>query len=425
MLEIINPANGEKIQIADSDLVNHLNWQMAVNECKNLGNGWRLPTIDEIKLIPYNEMAKNDSLKVLHNSYWTSSETEKNDFNVSPNALKYNFGRGMQFNASKDQLHLVRPIRTIQIVNQNNTSISNPTQNLNTVKAKSKNETKSPMKNAIDGIPTTNFLEDLITGENLTNTRSFLLYLSSCIILFFGGRYIFETTNIKGDGNDLLAIIIHLILIIISIIMMLASPILLIVSLNYSSSISELFYYNRNKRIVQEEAIRQAKHKKEQAIQNELYRKEQAKYEEEERKRIQRESEIWNSKSPNERAKIKFKEVEDAIHNLNGNYADGIFREWEAEFEKYVIKNDIISAKDKIFQLKLLDTQQRQRQSEIREAREHQKERDYQNERIRREQEKNNKKWYCPKCTSVVPGRDRPSDRNCPGGKYHEWQLRS
>jgi hypothetical protein len=79
VLEIVNPANGEKIQIADSDLVNHLNWQMAVNECKKLGNGWRLPTIDEIKLIPYNEMAKNDSLRVLHNSYWTSSETEKNE----------------------------------------------------------------------------------------------------------------------------------------------------------------------------------------------------------------------------------------------------------------------------------------------------------------------------------------------------------
>ena len=420
MLEVVNPANGEKIQIADSDLVNHLNWQMAVNECKNLGNGWRLPTIDEIKLIPYNEMGKN----VLYNSYWTGSETEKNEFNVSPNALKYNFGREMQFNASKDQLHLVRPIRTIQIVNQNNTSISNPIQNLNTVKAKSKNETKSPMKNAIDGIPTTNFLEDLITGENLTNTRSFLLYLSSCTILFFGGRYIFETTDLKGDGNNLLSIILHLILIIVSIIMMLVSPILLIVSLNYSSSISELFYYNRNKRNQIQVAINKAKQKKEQAIQDEIFRREQAKHEEEERTRKQRELEIWNRKSPNERAKIKFKEMEDAIHNLDGYFSDVIFREWESEFEKYVAKNEIISAKDKIFQLRLLDSQQRQRQREINKEREHQREVDRENDRRRREDAKDNRKWYCPKCGRVVPGRNSPTDRNCIGGKSHEWQLR-
>ena len=425
MLEIVNPANGEKIQIADSDLDNHLNWQMAVNECKKLGNGWRLPTIEEIKLIPYNEMAKNDSLRVLHNSYWTSSETEKNDFNISPNALKFNFGRKMQFNASKDQFHLVRPIRTIQIVNQNNTSITNATQNLKTVKAQSENETKSSMKNEIDSIPTTNFLEDLITGENLTNTRLFLLYLSSCIILFFWGRYIFETTNIKGDGNDLLATLIHLILIIISIIMILASPILLIVSLNYSSSISELFYYNRNKRNLIQAAIAEAKQKEEQAIQNEIYRKKQAKYEEEERIRKQKELEIWNSKSPIEKARIKFKEMEDAIHNLNGNYADGIFREWDAEFEKYIAKSEIISAKDKIFQLRLLDTQEEQRQSEIREAREYQEKIDRENDSRRREEAKDKRIWYCPKCTSVVPGRYKPDDRNCPAGKYHVWQLRS
>jgi low affinity Fe/Cu permease len=192
-----------------------------------------------------------------------------------------------------------------------------------------------------------------------------------------------------------------------------------------ASKIDNELIKNRKTKEEEEQAIKIAKQKKEQAIQDEIDRKEQAKYEEEERKRKQRELEIWNSKSPNERAKIKFKEMDDAIHNLNGNYADRIFREWEAEFEKYVIKNDIISAKDKIFQLRLLYTQQEQRQWEIEEERQHQRNRDYQNERIRREQEKNNKKWYCPKCGRVVPGRNSPTDRNCIGGKSHEWQLRS
>lgn len=420
MLEIVNPANGEKIQIADSDLVNHLNWQMAVNECKKLGNGWRLPTIDEIKLIPYNEMAKNDSLRVLHNSYWTSSETEINDFNVSPNALKFNFGRKMQFNASKDQLHLVRPIRTIQIVNQNKTSITNSTQNLKTVKAQSENETKSSMKNAIDSIPTTNFLEDLITGENLTETRLFILYSPVALLILFCGIFIKGfIPNFSGNG------LIYLVLIILSIVMMLGGLILIVIQIiRLAKVIFELFGYKKNKRTAREEAMRQAKQEKEQAIQDEIFRKEQAKYEEEERIRKQRELEIWNSKSPNERAKIKFKEMEDAIHNLDGYFSDVIFREWESEFEKYVSKNEIISARDKIFQLRLLDSQQRQRQREINKEREHQRQIDRENDSRRREEAKDNKKWYCPKCGRVVPGRYSPTDRNCIGGKSHEWQLR-
>jgi hypothetical protein len=192
-----------------------------------------------------------------------------------------------------------------------------------------------------------------------------------------------------------------------------------------ASKIDNELIKNRKTKEFEAQAIRIAKQKEEQAIKDEIFRKEQAKYEEEERIREQKELEIWNSKSPNEKAKIKFKEMEDAIHSLDGYYADDIFREWESEFEKYVAKNEIISAKDKIFQLRLLDMQERQKQREIKEERDNQRARDYQNDRLRREQEKDNKKWYCPKCGRVVPGRNSPTDRNCIGGKSHEWQLRS
>lgn len=170
-----------------------------------------------------------------------------------------------------------------------------------------------------------------------------------------------------------------------------------------------------------EQAIQDRIFRKEQAIQDEIFRKEQAKLEEEKQKELV----IWNRKSPIERAKIKFKEMEDAIHNLDGYFSDVIFREWESEFEKYVAKNEIINAKDKIFQLRLLDSQQRQRQREINNEREHQREVERENERRRGEQAKDNRQWYCPNCRTVVPGRDRPSDRNCIGGKSHLWQLRS
>lgn len=415
MLEIVNPANGEKIQIADSDLDNHLNWQMAVNECKKLGNGWRLPTIEEIKLIPYNEMGKN----VLYNSYWTSSETEKNEFNISPNALKFNFGRKMQFNASKDQLHLVRPIRTIQIVNQNNTSISNPIQNLNTVKAKSKNETKSPMKNALDSIPTTNFFQDLISGNNLLNTLIFISCLIGGYLVLFSGKFLFELYD-KIGGSILMAIL-SLLVLIVGAIMMLAGVVGIGAALIFLfPAIPEVLFYNRNKKraiqIAKEKAISEAKQRKEQAIQDEIFRKEQAKYEEEERIRKQRELEIWNRKPPLEKAQIKFKEMENSIENDNCWNADSILKEWEIEFQKYFDKADIRSAKDKIFYLRRDYENRQQRQREIKEERE--------NQRQISEQAKDNILWYCHKCGRLVQGRNPPSMSNCYAGERHEWQLR-
>gem|GEM_PF-3088671 len=35
--------NGRKLEVAEQDMLNRMNWDDAMRACQNLGNGWRLP----------------------------------------------------------------------------------------------------------------------------------------------------------------------------------------------------------------------------------------------------------------------------------------------------------------------------------------------------------------------------------------------
>ena len=54
-LFIVSPNSGQKIQVADKDISKLINWWNAVSECNKLGEGWRLPTIEELEEI-YNKL---------------------------------------------------------------------------------------------------------------------------------------------------------------------------------------------------------------------------------------------------------------------------------------------------------------------------------------------------------------------------------
>jgi len=62
---VIDPANGQqvyeskehKLQVAFSDLEEELNWNYAKAACSAQGEGWRLPTNNELKII-YDELFK-------------------------------------------------------------------------------------------------------------------------------------------------------------------------------------------------------------------------------------------------------------------------------------------------------------------------------------------------------------------------------
>jgi hypothetical protein len=48
MLKITHPLTGEEIQVANADFSNQMDWNNANQSCQNLGNGWRLPTMEEL-----------------------------------------------------------------------------------------------------------------------------------------------------------------------------------------------------------------------------------------------------------------------------------------------------------------------------------------------------------------------------------------
>jgi len=69
---IEHPITGEKIQIGKVDFLFKMNWDLAIAECNALGNGWRLPSIEELNEI---YLKKNEISGLVGEEYWSSSES--------------------------------------------------------------------------------------------------------------------------------------------------------------------------------------------------------------------------------------------------------------------------------------------------------------------------------------------------------------
>jgi hypothetical protein len=91
-----------EFEVYPKDLGQH-NWEDAKKVCKNLGNGWRLPTREELHLMWLN---KDDSFAAAY--HWSSSEGN-ND-----NAWFQDFLFGNQTNYYKNSTNYVRPVRDIK-----------------------------------------------------------------------------------------------------------------------------------------------------------------------------------------------------------------------------------------------------------------------------------------------------------------------
>ena len=59
------------LQVAQNDFPNQMNWADAKKACEALGEGWRLPTIDELKLL-YKNL---DFSKISKDTFWSSDES--------------------------------------------------------------------------------------------------------------------------------------------------------------------------------------------------------------------------------------------------------------------------------------------------------------------------------------------------------------
>ena len=104
------------LEVMSEDL-GMMNWYEAKKACKNLGDGWRLPTKDELNLM-WTNLADSDGDGVSNGVtdpnnlggfavkyYWSSAEAG------SSSAWVQYFGDGMQINYNKDFNYNVRAVR--------------------------------------------------------------------------------------------------------------------------------------------------------------------------------------------------------------------------------------------------------------------------------------------------------------------------
>jgi hypothetical protein len=105
MLEIKSPITGEQLQVAENDFENCMNWSIAKNACKDLGNGWRLPTKSELELI-YKELHLSGKGNFQLNYYWSSSEHDEYS------SWKFGFHEGKANKFMKGVPSFVRAVRS-------------------------------------------------------------------------------------------------------------------------------------------------------------------------------------------------------------------------------------------------------------------------------------------------------------------------
>jgi hypothetical protein len=94
-----------KFEVYSEDLGEH-NWEDAKKVCEDLGDGWRLPTREELHFMWINRRTVGD---FANNYYWSYSEVN------SKSAWYQDFSTGRQSNNYKNDICYVRAVRDITI----------------------------------------------------------------------------------------------------------------------------------------------------------------------------------------------------------------------------------------------------------------------------------------------------------------------
>ena len=95
------------LEIAQYDFPDKMNLNDAKKACADLGEGWKLPSQDELNYLYENKVAIGG---FANNRYWSSAELPTRDFYSG--AWYQNFGNGNQANDDKDDTYYVRAVRT-------------------------------------------------------------------------------------------------------------------------------------------------------------------------------------------------------------------------------------------------------------------------------------------------------------------------
>ena len=95
------------LEIASADFDSAYNWEDAKNICKGLGEGWRLPDINELKLL-FKNRKKIGGFKP--EKYWTGDEYSQN---VAAGEMLFNYQGFTDVSPIESKLN-VRAVRTIK-----------------------------------------------------------------------------------------------------------------------------------------------------------------------------------------------------------------------------------------------------------------------------------------------------------------------
>jgi hypothetical protein len=98
LLEERKSINGLEI----SESLGCMNWQEAIEACKKLGRGWRLPIKDELDMFYENREEIGGFANIY---YWSSSEYDNSD------AWVQGFSKGFLFANNKTNSYCVRAVR--------------------------------------------------------------------------------------------------------------------------------------------------------------------------------------------------------------------------------------------------------------------------------------------------------------------------
>ena len=94
------------LEVMTEDL-GEMDWYEATKACADLGDGWRLPTMDELHALSNHYWSDDDTGSFRVEFYWSSTEKENDDVYV------YEFGREREGWAGKEtSLKYVRAIRS-------------------------------------------------------------------------------------------------------------------------------------------------------------------------------------------------------------------------------------------------------------------------------------------------------------------------
>jgi hypothetical protein len=89
-----------KFELHPNKSTNKLQWNDAVAYAKSLGDGWRLPTIEECFIMHTNKVIAEDV-------HWSSSES------TNTTILAFNFNNGNAANTNKTNTYLARAVRSL------------------------------------------------------------------------------------------------------------------------------------------------------------------------------------------------------------------------------------------------------------------------------------------------------------------------